>query len=1572
MKKFNNMGSSHPEGADGNSTSIREKQLSGTGPRLACDANPVNSSFEGGGEADAINVPCGEAGPAKSSDAAKIRVADEFAAKLQQWTKVAYESRMGKQARTDEVECRKVHVFGVPADFSPANFGRALREMGLCAPSNYFTPEWEGEGSARRLSLTCETTSQRDQLSERLRKAPSFMGLTIYSGRELPKRIAQRADEVYVPKVHRVPGQLKLQLKRVVEPASTHNPFGALDAVTAEDVWERARELALGTWNANNLSDLKLQVFTRYCAIRGLGIVAVQETKWTNKIFQGKGFKFIGTPCVDNSYSGGVGFLVAANYAKSVQDLGSSHEGQHWIRLRVKKGQDLFLCSVYMPQATNKERAMAAYEALTVSVAKYELQGTVIALGDFNAHVAKKDCGSVMGRFGEKCEETCANGNLLLKLLEGDLRSANCRTETSEVEYTRKDKVSGRESVIDYVLVSSALLRGSTCVDRKDLSSDHALVTYTVPHVEEKPTVAQKGIERWDVSRLRGLSDSVTEARSKLAVGFDGSFQGFSAYLTRAQEGGFTVDAVCDEWRARVVAGAKLSGVTKKKKVFRSFSKKWFDEELKDLVKARQAAQAVATKSGLEADMGKFIDLRTQCRKAAKSKKRAAWNDLTRKLTDEFNQHEKLFYATLDQISGKKSSNDLGPVRDAKGVLRFEETEKREAFASFYEKLGQPVIQSRVLAAIGTEGEKTRFDDDFFYRIKRIVKRRAQLKKRKKDVETLISTYAVKMALEALKLKACGGDLIPPDFLKFGGEAMVESLVGLFNFVLDAGTVPQSWGKALVVLLFKKGEKSDPGNYRGISLLDIVGKVFAKTVATKIEAKVTFAREQAGFTTGRGCERNLHVALQALQRRKRQGKDTFLFFLDVRKAFDTVWRDGLLFKLWNMGVRGKLWHAVRAMYANNKTSILVNGVPTRMFDTLQGVRQGATESPLMFKIFIDGLVAELRKEGLGIGMSNGEMLDGLLFADDIVLFAKTTRHLQTLIRVVEEYSRKWRFEENLGKCGIMAVRKDGKEEKTKSLLFLGREIPRVTQYRYLGVEIHHSLGWDAHCKHVLSKAEKAEDKYTSVFANRSLPVKMRLNIYKQFVRPNFDYASGIWFPSAEWEKQLERCQLRVLKKILHVNRRTSDEGVRNVLGVVPLSLRRARFIMSWFAKLVAAEPDSLLFALKKRGEWSDKVSKKLKKSIERRLKIGRSERRVLMSERKTKSWSNQLERAAERLGVTLEQIEQSFNDETVERTVTVDTISLHVEESKQVPPVPTVAKILLRNHGFVATWMRRLRADHLNQFHAEFEGLRAEAQSGLKNTKLDLFTRTMKKPVLDRGLSGYLQGANLIRLRLRLGTHALRSDLHHRDNGGKTCRCCKDGPDEDVAHFLLDCRAFKNLRKRLIADLRSTSDEWGKMHWNTAWVSKGPKERCALLLGYPIVDTPSTKGLHFRRAWSTNFVNQMYTARSKIIEESTMETRKLAALEKKRAAKEKQAASRKANKKAAEASAEAAVKEQLRQGERPGLYKYLTLESKTQVHCEGGSGRDQDHYLSGGGGGVRSSTNSFRAGSLSPIGDIEC
>ena len=114
--------------------------------------------------------------------------------------------------------------------------------------------------------------------------------------------------------------------------------------------------------------------------------------------------------------------------------------------------------------------------------------------------------------------------------------------------------------------------------------------------------------------------------------------------------------------------------------------------------------------------------------------------------------------------------------------------------------------------------------------------------------------------------------------------------------------MPSSWAKALVVL-----RTVTNGYYRGISLLDIVGKVFCKVVTGRLEAAIPTQSEQAGFTAGKSCQHNLFVLMQTLSRRKWQGKDTQLFFLDVRKAFDTVWRDGLLLKLFESGVQGKLW-----------------------------------------------------------------------------------------------------------------------------------------------------------------------------------------------------------------------------------------------------------------------------------------------------------------------------------------------------------------------------------------------------------------------------------------------------------------------------------------------------------------------------------------------------------------------------------------------------------------------------------------------------------------------------------------
>ena len=125
------------------------------------------------------------------------------------------------------------------------------------------------------------------------------------------------------------------------------------------------------------------------------------------------------------------------------------------------------------------------------------------------------------------------------------------------------------------------------------------------------------------------------------------------------------------------------------------------------------------------------------------------------------------------------------------------------------------------------------------------------------------------------------------------------------------------WREGLIVSLFKKGDKEDPGNYRGITLLSVVGKVFCKIVNDRLvqylDKSSKIHEGQAGFRAGRCCIDNIYTLNELIQGHLKEGKKTFSFFLDIQKAYDSVWRNGLWLKLWNMGVKGKMWRVIKTM-----------------------------------------------------------------------------------------------------------------------------------------------------------------------------------------------------------------------------------------------------------------------------------------------------------------------------------------------------------------------------------------------------------------------------------------------------------------------------------------------------------------------------------------------------------------------------------------------------------------------------------------------------------------------------------
>ena len=153
---------------------------------------------------------------------------------------------------------------------------------------------------------------------------------------------------------------------------------------------------------------------------------------------------------------------------------------------------------------------------------------------------------------------------------------------------------------------------------------------------------------------------------------------------------------------------------------------------------------------------------------------------------------------------------------------------------------------------------------------------------------------------------------------------------------------------------------------------------------------------QAGFRKKRSCVDNVYTLNEIVQGRLREGKETYAFFLDVKKAYDTVWRDGLWVKLWGLGIRGKMWRVIKRMYEASRSAVLLDGERSASFSVAQGVAQGCSLSPILFSVFINDLLKEVEKAELGIQLECGK-IGGMLFADDFVGVSDSKEQLQKLI-----------------------------------------------------------------------------------------------------------------------------------------------------------------------------------------------------------------------------------------------------------------------------------------------------------------------------------------------------------------------------------------------------------------------------------------------------------------------------------------------------------------------------------------------------------------------------------------------
>ena len=172
-----------------------------------------------------------------------------------------------------------------------------------------------------------------------------------------------------------------------------------------------------------------------------------------------------------------------------------------------------------------------------------------------------------------------------------------------------------------------------------------------------------------------------------------------------------------------------------------------------------------------------------------------------------------------------------------------------------------------------------------------------------------------------------------------------------------------------------------------------VAKIYTSILNTRLqrflELNDLLVEEQNGFRAARSCLDHILVLCTILRNRISLGLDTFLTFVDFQKAFDSVNRNMLLFKLLKLGINGNFYRAISAMYNNPKARVILNSHETDCFSCPIGVKQGDSISATLFAIFINDLAQQVKESGveIALGDDRNTIMSILLYADDSVLMA---------------------------------------------------------------------------------------------------------------------------------------------------------------------------------------------------------------------------------------------------------------------------------------------------------------------------------------------------------------------------------------------------------------------------------------------------------------------------------------------------------------------------------------------------------------------------------------------------------
>lgn len=367
-----------------------------------------------------------------------------------------------------------------------------------------------------------------------------------------------------------------------------------------------------------------------------------------------------------------------------------------------------------------------------------------------------------------------------------------------------------------------------------------------------------------------------------------------------------------------------------------------------------------------------------------------------------------------------------------------------------------------------------------------------------------ITLNELKQEIKSLNAKkAPGHDGITARLVKILPNNAIILLTLIFNAILKIGVFPSIWKNSVIIVINKPGKPDHlVDSYRPISLLSVFSKLFERLFKTRLVPHINLPTHQFGFRTGHNTTEQCHRFVHHIQTALQEKKYCCGAFLDIMQAFDHVWHDGLLYKIYN-SIPSPFYLILKSYLQNRRFLVRYAGEESSWKTIQAGVPQGSVLGPLLYTMY----TADMAVDETGITGTYADDTGFLSIHDDLII---ARNDLQRMISIFEQWANKWRLRVSASKSSVITFTLRS-EVTLPPITINNQNLPEKIDIKYLGLTLDKKLNFAKHIQNKKTHVNLIISKYNWLIGRHSsLSLENKIILYKSIFRPMWAYCCVLW------------------------------------------------------------------------------------------------------------------------------------------------------------------------------------------------------------------------------------------------------------------------------------------------------------------------------------------------------------------------------------------------------------------------------------------------------------------------------